>query len=96
MDSTDQKIKEYFGRNIDGIRQCMACGSLQRSHSGLKFHIESKHYSPGYPCKICGKILLHQRDYVKHMRSAQNTLDPLGPMAQCLNCKFPSINDLRS
>ena len=93
---TNQQIKQYFGRNQDGMRECQACGCLQRSHSGLKFHIESKHYSPGYPCKICGKILLHQRDYVKHMRSAENTLDPLGPLAQCLTCKYPSIHDLKS
>ena len=95
-DTTHQQIKDYFGKNQDGMRACMACGCLQRSHSGLKFHVESKHFSPGYPCKVCGKILLHQRDYVKHIKSAQNTEDPLGPLAQCLSCKFPSINDFNA
>ena len=51
------KIKEFYGgRMADGLYHCKVCGFFERNNSNMRAHVESKHYSPGYPCPICGKI----------------------------------------
>ena len=52
--SIDEKLREFFERQ-DGLYLCKACGKTEKSHSNMRYHVESRHYTPGYSCENCGK-----------------------------------------
>ena len=63
----DETLKTYFDR-VQGIYACKACGKTEKSHSNMRYHVESRHYSPGYFCPNCGKrfqIILHRQRHQK-------------------------------
>ena len=64
----DQQVKNYFGPKIDGLYQCKACGRAEKFHSNLRYHVELKHYSPGYSCQNCGKTFQVNQNCTKHQK----------------------------
>jgi len=62
-----EKIQMFFGRQ-NGMYICRACGSVQKSHSNLRFHVESKHYSPGYACNLCGQVFKILKNMQAHRK----------------------------
>ena len=63
----DETLKTYFDR-VQGMYACKACGKTEKSHSNMRYHVESRHYSPGYFCPNCGKrfqIILHRQRHQK-------------------------------
>ena len=66
--AADAHVRQYMGRSQMGLYECKACGSLQRSHSNLRVHVESKHYSPGYPCDHCGRVFKICNSLKKHLK----------------------------
>ena len=61
-------MKEYFGKVQGGAYVCKACGKSERSHSNLRCHVESQHYSPGYSCENCGKGFKMYQTYTRHTK----------------------------
>ena len=69
---TDQ-VTQFFGRSEDGQYFCKACGLRCKAHSILRAHVQSKHYTPGYPCDDCGKVYSHKSSLLKHYKYTQCT-----------------------
>ena len=66
-----EEVKDYFGRSAEGFYQCKSCGKTEKYHSNLRSHVESKHYSPGYSCPICGTTFRTNQAVKKHERNCQ-------------------------
>jgi len=49
------KIKEFYSTDETGHR-CDLCGYFAKMSSNMRCHVEGKHYTPGYPCKYCGRV----------------------------------------
>ena len=65
--NVDEQLKDYFGRH-EGIYYCKACGKTEKSHSNMRYHVESKHYSPGYSCQNCGKHFQIKTFLQRHLK----------------------------
>jgi len=65
----DRIIKQYFGKSPEGLYRCNACGQVQKHQSNLRAHVESKHYSPGYPCPSCGRVFKLRNSCRQHQKN---------------------------
>ena len=74
------KIKLYMGRTIDGLYVCRACGNLQKHASNMRTHVESKHYSPGYPCQTCGRVYKLRNTMTQHGKVCKGGGDKPDPL----------------
>ena len=74
MAQTD-KISEFFNKTRDGIWLCRACGFTEKYKSNIQTHVESKHYSPWYPCRSnCGKSFKLRNSRCQHEKACAFTL----------------------
>ena len=63
------KIKNFYERNqLDGFYYCNNCVYADKHFSNIRCHVESKHYSPGYPCSICGKVFKIRSSIRRHTK----------------------------
>ena len=62
------KIKKFYGKK-DGLYCCNICGVTEKHMSNIRSHVESKHYSPGYPCSICGKVFKLRNSINSHYKT---------------------------
>ena len=68
----DSRVEKYFGRSEDGFYFCKAPGcdylsQSKKSKFNLQRHVETRHYTPGYPCSRCPKVYKAQTDLKKHL-----------------------------
>ena len=62
-------LSSYYFRDVDGFYQCRVCPEYKQKTSGnMRAHVESKHYTPGYNCKVCGKFFRIQISLHNHNR----------------------------
>ena len=62
-----EKIMEYLIKNPGGFWVCKACGFNEKHKSNILTHVESKHYSPWYPCRgNCGKTFKLRNSRCQH------------------------------
>ena len=66
----DEKIRAYIGKAPSEPGRynymCNACGFVDKCHGNLRVHVESKHYSPGYNCRYCGREFKIRASYKRH------------------------------
>ena len=55
-----------------GTYKCAQCNHPPNNLANVKSHIESKHYSPGYPCRICGRAYAIEKAVKRHMKKCQD------------------------
>ena len=68
-------LSSYYFRDIDGFYQCRVCPDYKQKSSGnMRAHVESKHYTPGYNCKVCGKYFRIQISLHNHNRTCKAAL----------------------
>ena len=69
MAPTD-KISEFFNKTREGLWLCRACGFTEKHKSNIQTHVESKHYSPWYPCRSnCGKSFKLRNSRCQHEKA---------------------------
>ena len=53
-----------------GKWQCKGCndGIIHTKSSNLRAHIEANHYTPGYKCEICNRMMKSRNAYRSHMK----------------------------
>jgi len=66
-----EEVKDYFQRSVEGLYQCKVCGKTEKYRPSMRYHVESKHYSPGYSCQFCGKEFQTYQSVKGHERSCQ-------------------------
>ena len=66
----NDKISEFFYKTREGIWRCRACGFTEKHKSNIQTHVESKHYSPWYPCRSnCGKSFKLRNSRCQHEKA---------------------------
>jgi len=69
MAPTD-KISEFFNKTREGLWLCRACGFTEKHKSNIQTHVESKHYSPWYPCRSnCGNSFKLRNSRCQHEKA---------------------------
>ena len=100
MIQTTDKVMEYLIKTSSGHWFCKECGKNGKSKSHLEGHVESKHYSPWYPCKAnCGKtfkmknsLLKHERMYCTFRKTKMHSNPDHNPRKQVLSPKSKMAN----
>lgn len=54
--------------DASGLFLCLSCPFSAKDRSGLKRHVESHHYSPGYACQFCHKPYNAKYLLLRHIR----------------------------
>ena len=63
---------------LNGLFKCDDCGFTAKNSSNMRSHVESKHYSPGYHCSICGKVFKLRNAMKQHYKKYHTVKnDPL-------------------
>ena len=66
----EERIKTYMIKVQPGYWKCAICVDVDFTCSGnVRAHVESHHYSPGYTCPLCKKILKIKNVYTKHIKT---------------------------
>ena len=66
----NDKISEFFNKTSEGLWLCRACGFTEKHKSNIQTHVESKHYSPWYPCRSnCGKSFKLRNSRCQHEKA---------------------------
>ena len=63
-------IASYMARS-GPLYICKGCEFTGKSHSNLRSHVESKHYSPGYICISCGKEFRTKYSHLRHCKTTK-------------------------
>ena len=50
------KVEDFFKKGDDGFYHCIICGFADKNSGHMRTHTESKHFSPGYSCDLCGNV----------------------------------------
>ena len=67
----NEEVKSYFYRSADGLYRCKSCNKTEKYRPNMRYHVESKHYSPGYSCHICGKTFQTYGSVKRHEKICQ-------------------------
>ena len=78
-------MRDFFGKNPEGLYICKACGITQRSYSNMRQHVESRHYSPGYSCQTCGETFQINQTCNKHQKKCGLWINHIDPSIKVWN-----------
>ena len=65
------EIRSLMKKSESG-NECAACSQTFTCPSNVRAHVESKHYSPGYYCPICGGKFKIRNTFVAHLKGHLN------------------------
>ena len=71
---TDAAIKSYYVHAANGLYSCKACGFTAKAKCNLRYHVEMKHYSPGYSCPKCLRVYKARSTLMHHFKQSKTCI----------------------
>ena len=64
----DVRIRSFLDHLGKGYYKCQYCEYGPSIYANAKAHVESKHFSPGYTCGLCGQSYRMEKVMKRHMK----------------------------
>ena len=69
LNNSNDQVRDYFGRNNEGLFICKACGKTLKEKTKLRIHAEIHVEGLSYQCKTCTKIFSTQNRLWSHIHN---------------------------
>ena len=64
-------VRDFLQHISRGTYKCTQCDHPPNNLANVKSHVESKHFSPGYQCRFCGRTYAIEKTAKSHMKACQ-------------------------